>query len=478
MTLSQLLLVLRARRKTILYTLFSSMAVVAILSLVLPKTYKATTTLVLNYTGIDPVTGMAIPGQMVPSYVATQVSIINSKSVALRAVKELKLAENASHIEKFRSDTDGFGSIDDWLATRLLKKLEVVPARDSNVVEVSFSDTKPEFAAAVANAFALAYQNTTVELKADPVKQASFYFNDRIKTLRNNLEAAQAKLARYQQEKGMSSADSRYDVESVRLNELSTQLVTVQSQLLEANSRQRNAQGKTAAESPDVIANPLIQNLKALLAQEEAKFSQLAQVYMPDHPYYQKAQAEVDKLRAELNKQIQAARKAVGNNAQILQQREAELSAALAAQKAKVLELNRARDQLSLLAKEVESAQRAYDAATQRVAQTDLESHFNQSNVAVLNPAIPPFTHTSPKLPLNLGIAALVGLLLGVGCALLTEMWDRRVLSDNDLTDVLQVPVLGSISWGLSERGTPALPSWRQLSRLLPDWQRKRKRKR
>lgn len=467
MTLSQLLLVLYARRKTILYTLFSILAVVAILSLALPKTYKATTTLVLNYTGIDPVTGMAFPGQMVPSYVETQVGIIKSKSVALKVVKELKLAGNASNIEKFRRDTDGYGSIDDWLATRLLKKLEVVPARASNVVEVSFSDTTPRFAAAVANAFALAYQNTTVELKADPVKKASFYFNDRIKTLRNNLETAQVRLARYQQEKGMSSADSRYDVESVRLNELSSQLVTVQNQLLEANSRQRNAQGKTAAESPDVIANPLIQNLKALLAQEEAKFSQVAQVYMPAHPYYQKAKAEVEKLRAELNKQIQATSNAVGNNAQILQQREAELSAALAAQKAKVLELNRARDQLSLLASEVESARRAYDAATQRVAQTDLEGHFNQSDAAVLNPAMPPFTHSSPKLSLNLGIAALVGLLLGVGFALLAEMRDRRVRSDNDLIDVLQVAVLGSISWGSSERRTSALPRRRQLFRLL-----------
>lgn len=470
MTLSQLLLVLLARRKTILYTLFSMMAVVTILSLVLPKTYKATTTIVLTYTGIDPVTGMAFPGQMVPSYIATQVGIISSKSAALKVVKELKMDENASNIEKFRSNTEGYGNIDDWLATRLLKKLDVVPARDSNVVEVSFSDKNPKFSAAAANAFALAYQNITVELKADPLKKASSYFNERIKTLRNNLETAQARLAKYQQEKGMSSADSRYDVESVRLNELSAQLVTVQSQLLDANSRQRNAQGKTAAESPDVLADPLIQNLKALLAQEEAKFSQVAEVYTPEHPYYQKAKAEVDKLRAELNKQIQAARKAVGNNAQILQQREAELSAALAEQKAKVLELNRARDQLSLLAKEVESAQRAYDAATQRVSQTDLEGHFNQSDASVLNPATPPFMPSSPKLLLNLGIAAFAGLLLGIGLALLIEMRDRRVRSDDDLVDVLHVPVLGSISWKLAERRrTPPLLGWHQNVQLLPN---------
>lgn len=467
MTFSQLLLVLHARRKIILHTLFAVMAVVAIASLVLPKTYKGTTTLVLNYTGVDPVTGLAFPGQMVPSYVATQVGVIKSRSVALKVVKELKLAENASDIEKFQSATNGYGSIDDWLAAGLLKKLDVVPVRDSNVIEVSFSGKTSEFAAAVANAFAVAYQNTNIELKADPVKKASLYFNDQIKTLRNNLETAQARLSRYQQDKGMSSADSRDDVESVRLNELSTQLVTVQSQLLEANSRQRNAQEKTASESPDVLANPLIQNLKASLAQEEAKFSQLAQVYTSSHPYYQKAKAEVDKLRSELNSHVQTAMKAVGNNARILQQREAELSAALAAQKAKVLELNRGRDQLFLFTKDVESAQRAYDAATQRVAQTNLEGHFNQSDIAVLNQAVPPFTHSSPKLLLNLGISALAGILLGLGFAMLAEMLDRRVRVENDLTDVLQVPVLGTISWGSSTRQTPALSRLLTPARLL-----------
>lgn len=461
MTLLQLLLVLRARRKIILYTLLSVMTVVAIASLVLPKTYKATTTLVLNYTGVDPVTGLAFPGQMVPSYVATQVSVINSRSVALKVVKKLKLAENPSHIKKFQDATNGYGSIDEWLAAGLLNKLDVVTVRDSNVIEVSFSSTAPEFSTAVANAFAIVYQNTNIELKADPVKKASLYFDDQIKTLRNNLETAQAKLSRYQQDKGMSSADSRYDVESVRLDELSKQLVTVQSQLLEANSRQRNVQEKPAAESPDVLANPLIQNLKASLAQEEARFSQVAEVYTPNHPHYQKAKAEVDKLRSELNNHIQAARNAIGNNARILQQREAELSAALAAQKVKVLELNRGRDQLSLITKEVESAQHAYDNATQRVAQTNLEGHFNQSDIAVLNPATPPFTHASPKLLFNLAISALAGILLGLGFAMLAEMLDRRVRSHNDLTDVLQITVLGTMSWRSPERWMPAwMPAW------------------
>jgi uncharacterized protein involved in exopolysaccharide biosynthesis len=48
---------------------------------------------------------------------------------------------------------------------------------------------------------------------------------EQTKVLRNNLEEAQAKLAKYQQEKGLTSVMGNLDVESARLNDLSSQLV-------------------------------------------------------------------------------------------------------------------------------------------------------------------------------------------------------------------------------------------------------------
>jgi uncharacterized protein involved in exopolysaccharide biosynthesis len=60
---------------------------------VLPKTYKATASVLLNYKGMDPVTGLTMPGQLLPGYMATQIDIISSKNVALRVVDRCKLAE-------------------------------------------------------------------------------------------------------------------------------------------------------------------------------------------------------------------------------------------------------------------------------------------------------------------------------------------------------------------------------------------------
>lgn len=446
MNFTQFLLILRARKKIILMTLIATVAVTLVVSLLLPKTYKATSSVLLNYKGVDPVTGMTMPGQLLPGYMATQIDIITSQTVALRVVDQLKLAQSPEVIEQFRQDTDGKGTVRDWLAGLLLKKLEIVPSRESSVVEISFNGADPQFVAAIANSFADEYQKISVQLKVDPMRKATTYFNDQTKLLRDTVEAAQSRLSKYQQDNGIVSLDDRLDVESNRLNELSAQLVVAQAAQMEANSRRSMASGK-AGESPDVAANPLIQQMRSTLSVAETKLAEVAQRLDRNHPQYLSAKAEVDQLRANLNGQIRAASNSVGNNAQILGQREAAIRAALAEQKAKVLALNRSRDELNVLQKDVESAQRAFDATSQRLSQTRIEGQAEQSDIAVLNPAVPPIEPSAPRVLLNTALSLFLGTMLGVGFGLLAEMLDRRVRSSGDLSDVARIPVLGTIEW-------------------------------
>ncbi|MYM36484.1 chain length determinant protein EpsF [Duganella sp. FT50W] len=450
MNVSQILLILRARRKIILLTLLFTVAVTIAVSLVLPKSYKATSSVILNYKGVDSLTGLTLPGQLLPGYVATQIDIISSKNVALRVVDALKLAQSPTVVEQFNEATDGQGTVRDWLAELLLKKLEIVPGRESSVVEISFTGADPQFVAAVANAFADEYQQASIQLKSDPMKKATSYFDGQAKVLRDAIEAAQSRLSKYQQEHGIVSVDNRLDVESNRLNDLSAQLVAAQGQLMEASSRQRMASGQSG-ESPDVAGNPLIQNMKVALSAAESKFADIAQRLDKNHPQYQSAKAEVDQLRADLKAQTRITSNTVGNNAQILMQREAAIRGALAAQKTKVLELNRTRDELNVLQKDVENAQRAFDATSARLSQTRIEGQAEQSDVALLNPAVVPVKPAGPKILLNTAVAIVLGTMLGLGLGFLLEFFDRRVRSRADLADALDIPVLGVIDWRQSE---------------------------
>lgn len=457
------LLVVRSRMKVFLITFCVVVLGTLTINLLMAKTYKATATLILNFKGTDPVTGMNLPAQLMPGYMPTQVDIVTSMNVATKVVDDLKLTDGDEIKKKFQKEAKGEGLIRDWLAALLLKNLEAVPSRESSVLDISYKASDPQFAATVANAFATAYRVTSIQLKVEPAKEAASYIGDQIKTLRNNLEVAQNKLSKFQQDNGMVSSDSRIDgvdVESARLNELSAQLVTTQAQLFEATSRQNQANGVNGNESPDVMNNSLILNLKAALSTAESKFAEVSDRLDKNHPQYQSSKAEVDKLRADLDAQMRAASNSVGSSARINQQREAEVRASLEAQKAKVLQMNRVRDDLRLLRNEVDSSQRAYDAAEQRFNQTNLEGQSNQADIAVLNPAVPPSQAFGPKVLLNTLLAVFFGGFLGIAFAVTAEMRDRRVRSVDDIALATSFPVLAVMDWSPVTKSKKRFTGW------------------
>jgi chain length determinant protein EpsF len=398
----------------------------------------------LNYKGIDPVTGVMLPAQLMPGYMATQVDIINSHNLAIKVVDELGFAKNPQAQQQFRDENKGSGTLRDFYADLLNKKLDVQPSRESSVIELSFSGSDPEFAATVVNSFAKAYQETSLQLKTAPAQSASTYLSTQTKVLRDNLEQAQTRLSKYQQDNGITSGIEQADVENARLNDLTAQLVMAQGQSIDAAARQSGTTGN-AEQSPDVAANPMLQNLKVSIVQAEAKLADVSERLGVNHPQYISAKAELDKLKSQYQQVIHTIVISIGGTASNSEHRVKELTEQVASQKTKVLTLNRLRDQLSLLQKDVDSAQRALEAVNQRFTQTNLEGQGNQTDVGILNLAIAPKEPSSPKVKLNLLMSVFFGTLLGVGCGLLKEMLDRRVRSAEDLLELIAVPVLGVI---------------------------------
>lgn len=443
MTFQQFLLILRARWWVIAGILLTVVVTAAVVSLILPKKYTATTSLVVDAKSADPLMGAMLPAQMMPGYLATQVDIIGSTRVAERVVALTRMDQVPLIQQQWRDETDGQGSIQTWLAGLLMKQLEVKPSRESSVITISYTGTDPAFAAAVANAFAQAYMETNLELRVEPARQYAQWFNERTKGLRDDLESAQRKLSEYEQQHGIIAGDGRFDVESSRLAELNSQLVMVQGQ--RADSRSRQSQSGAAESLPEVMANPLISGLKADVARLEAQRGQLLGRLGANHPEVAKVDAEIASLRQRVATEIQRVASSLGTTTRISAAREAEIAASVEEQKARVLELKAHRDQIAVLQRDVENAQRAYDLVTQRLAQTSLESQTQQTNVAVLTPASAPLQHSSPKLLLNLVLAVFLGSVLGLGVALLLELIDQRVRGEEDLHQLSGIPLLGVI---------------------------------
>lgn len=443
MTLQQFLRILRARYIVALLVFFVTVSTTVAVSLLMSKQYTASAAVVVDVKSPDPVSGLMLQGMMAPGYMATQVDIINSDRVANAVVKLLHMEQSPVIQQQWQEATQGKGQLVDWLATLLQKNLDVKPSRESNVINISYTGTNPEFSAAVANAFAQAYMNVNLDLRLAPARQYAAFFEEQTKAARDKLEKAQQALSTYQQENGITATDERLDFETAKLNETSSQLTGVQGQTTDSQSKRQNTQSDTVAE---VMQSPLINGLKSDIARLEAKLTESNINLGHNHPQTQRAEAELNTLKNQLNAETRKITSSIETTYQVSKQREAQLQSALGAQKAKVLMLNKQRDELNVLRRDIESAQRSFEVVSQRAAQTNIESQANQTNISVLNPAVAPVDPSKPRVMLNILVSIFLGTLLGVGMALMLELINRRVRSPDDLVEALDLPVLGSIT--------------------------------
>lgn len=445
MNFSRLLLVLVARRRLVAVSLILTFMTTFALSLSLPKQYKATATIILNYKGVDPISGFTLSAELMPRYMATQVDIMTNIAVATNVVDELKLVGNPRFQRQFGDNAKDDREMRTTIAESLLKKLTVVPSRESSVLDITYQDHDPRFAADVANAFALAYQRAVIRLKIEPARKASDYFYAQVQESLARLEKAQNDYSEFQKMHDILGTERGADAEVTRYGDLSSQLVAVQGELLAVSAKSWQAQGEAAIEAPDVLSNPLIQSLKSDLTRAQVKLSDATGRYGSAHPIYKAAKAEVERLEAELNQQTSILGHTIQNNERTLTQRAAQLKTEIKEQKARLLERNQVRDALAILARRVETAQQAYTATSQRFAQANLESQSNQSDISILHVAEPAQKPFAPNILLNLAAGAFLGFALGCGLAFLAERSDQRIRSTVDLTMNSDVPLLGVV---------------------------------
>jgi succinoglycan biosynthesis transport protein ExoP len=474
LNLQQFLLALRARFGVFVLVLVATVLAAAAVTLMLPKSYKATVSLLVDVKDEQSLSNSMRP-LMLPqerlSYLQTQKDIIVSKKVARKVVQDLKLAEKPSALATLKGETVEGVSIEDRLVEGLLKMVKVETSQ-SDVIEVSFSSPDRYFSMQVANAFARAYISTLLELRVQPAREAAAWFDEQLKGLRANLEDAQAKLTDNHQRQKIVSADERLDVENTRLSALSDEVVRAQEQTYQWNSREQQAhkfleEGASPDRLPDVLDNAFVQRLKGDLLHGETRLRELATQYGRNHPQYQRQESEIQSLREKLDAEMRKVVIGIESSARQSRQREAALAQSMAAQRSRMLGQKESRNDFTVLRRNVESAERAYDTAMQRSVVSQVESRSNQTNVTVLNPAVVPSAPASPKVALNIALSVVVGGMLGIGLVLLLEITDRRVRSLNDLDNAWNVPLLGELKpWkpanrllGQSRRNNRALPN-------------------
>lgn len=450
MNVHTLIAILMARKWTIIATTLAAIVAAILLNLLTPKSYTASTDLLVDGRGLDPISGLSQPTRLTGAYIATQADIIRSRNVATKVIEKLALQNSPAMIEEAKLSGDP--AIDQLRMLGFLAQgLIVVPKRDSSVLTIAFNSTDPKLAAELADAFAQAYMYTNLELRTEPAKQTTLWYNQQLTGLRTELIDKQNALSNYQEEHNILASSDRLDLESAKLAELSSMLISVQNERLNSQSRSDQiANTKRGQLETRALDNPQVQKLATDLAQAQARLSELATQVGENHPQYRQALSEVDALKKQMNRMLELISGSLQSSVELSQAREDQLKAELVAQKELVLQLSRNRNELTLLKQEADNAQSAYDDALARTAQTRLESQIAATDVAVLNSAVVPTRPTSPKPAMTIVLACVAGLLLGIAIALGGEWLNQHIRSVSDLEQGLGLTVLAYIPAELS----------------------------
>ncbi len=439
----QILLILRLRWWLVVLLLLVTVVGAYVFTLVAPKRFASTASIIVD-AKTDPLLAALAPN-LAGGYLATQVEIIKSERVSDRVVKMLGLAESPEAVAQWRDETQGRIPLATYFGELMQKGLVVDPVRGSSILGVTYQAKDPKFAALVANAFARAYIDLSGEFKVGPAREYATFFDERSKALRADLEAAQARVAEFQRKRGIIVTAQQVDVESARLGTLEAALAAAIAESAETSSRQRNTGTEV---SVDIQQSGAVQALKAELARAETRLNEISTTFGANHPTRIQLDAQIAELKDQLSKEMRRVSGATSSVNRIASQKIGELRQLVESQKRTVLSMRTERDEASVLLRDLETAQRAYDQVAQRRAQLANESQADQATARILSPAVEPLAAEFPKLGKTLGVGVALGLLLGLGAAIGWEFLDRRIRSDEDMLSIAGVPVLGVLGAG------------------------------
>ena len=438
------------------WILISSMVLLTVLSAnifdeITPITYKATATVIVDFK--DPVSTVSpLPALLQEDYMETQLGIIKSKFMAEKVIDYLKLDQQDGLQELYDSSNNAIVEFRNWLSTFLLKQLSVyVHQKNTRLIKISFKSESQQKAIDIANTFAQLYIETTLDLNLTPIKQTAKWFENELQPLRLELERAENKLAKYQQEKNILAGDSKHtDAEIEKLGLLTNNWAATQTELknLESQALQIN-QYKGGVDDiknlPLLIDSPYLKEIKNTLIEKEAQLSQISDLYGVNHPTYLSVVSELNNLREQHAQEMGNYVDSLNLKLDGLREKEQLQSDELVAQRLKVFAHREEGTELPILERELDSARRNYKETFEQFQDYTLRSRASQSNVTLLNPANLDISYTSVEKKNVTVLGAFLGLLLGFLLAISFELINGRILDETDLQNALDVPFIGVI---------------------------------
>lgn len=429
-SMAQVLSIVRAHLKRSLIALFALILIWGVLIKLLPHSYVATATLIVNRGDKNPLASPEFPTGFDDSFIPTQIDLISSPAVLGPVIDRLHLTRSP---EWTKGLTGSAQAVRQGILTGLEKSLAVSQGTGSDLLYISASAKYPAEAAEIANAVAAEYLLLNRQRIDDPAVQRARLYSQELEQLRQATVQAQAQVTVFRQAHGM------VDLAPSDGNEHEAALDELEQKLLAAENRERTVQAQIQARAWGASADtdPAVARFAEQLATQETQLAKLKATLGPQHP-------EV----LELESQILATRRSITDSlsSELADARRlvAQYSAATAAQRALVLNRRRAQDQGTKLLLELQSAEATYKRALDGSSQIQFATTGTSNDVSLVSSAVPPIKALKPNKPKYFLAACTFSFILAFGIPFAFELLlNRRLRCRDDFERNFGIPVLG-----------------------------------
>lgn len=462
------LIILRKHQWLILTFLLTVVTVVTIASFKMKPVYRATALV-----EVDKEAQNVLPFQTEDSYsefmdtedyIETQMKILQSETLALDTIRSLDLAS----YPEFDGDTGSQlarpiarGEKRPAILGAFLGQLSVTRVPNSRLIEVSFSAEDPRLAARIVNTHLQDFIEQNFKSKYDATTQASGWLSSELEELRLQVEKSEDARIAYQRQNQIWQIDEKQDITTQKLADLSKAVTDAQTELAQKEASFRMAQNGDVDALAAIRNDSVVQDLLKRKADLDENYAEAINQYGPNFP---KVQLIVDQQK-DVNQQLAKARQAVVDGVrqeyETARQRVELLQDEVNAQKAEANEMAEKLVQYNILQRDADANKQLYDGLQQKLKEASISAGLRSSNLRIVDPALVPTTPAAPQKKRNILLALLVGLVGGIGLAVLREYLDNTVKSPDDIEHLTGLPSLAVVPFLAGGNG--------RLSRLVGD---------
>ena len=414
MNFEQIFRLLWARRGLILIATIASLLAATVAGIILPPRYKAHARVMLNVVKPDPVTGEIIASQFARAYVRTQTELIRDYRIAGTVVDMLGWASSPELAEQYANRrTDDVRDFRRWMAQNVIDNTGAELIEGSNILDISYTTSSPQGAAAVAEALRQAYVQQAIAFRREDAGADSEWFRNQTAKLKEQLTAAEQRKSEFERANGIVLDDQDVDQEVRRLTALA-----------QSSPQQTGPAIAVGAGNPNA----------AQIAQLDAAISTAERTLGPNNPQLQ----DLKRQRAALASANTGAVVSTGPTGP-------SIGAQYTSQLQKVLAQRGKSDEARRLSIDVAVLRDQYQKASARSAELEQQSEATESGLTLLGSATAPDKPSFPNWPLIIFGSLGLGFLLGLLAAMIAELLARRVRCAADLR-FGDLPVLGEMA--------------------------------